>query len=91
MNVFRLLGWKVKNIRVAKEMTQEELAFRVGAVDQAYISELEHGKGNPTLQVIYCLSLALETSMSELLSTDGAPADVVKGPSKRRIRKNGLK
>ncbi len=88
--MFRLLGWKIKTLRLAKELTQEELAFRVGAIDQAYISELEHGKGNPTLQIMYDLSQALETPLSDLFSTDGAPKEVI-GQAPRKRNMNALK
>lgn len=85
MNVFRLLGWKVRTLRKAIGFTQEELAFRVGDVDQAYISELEHGKGNPTLQIIFDISTALNVTVSELFDTTGAPDEIIKAISNRKI------
>jgi transcriptional regulator with XRE-family HTH domain len=87
MNVFRLLGWRTKQLRLAMKLTQEELAFRVGAVDQAYISELEHGKGNPTLQTIHDLAKALNTTIPELFSSEGAPPQILKiVPRNRTIK-----
>ena len=78
MDAFRLLGWKVRQLRTGLGLTQEELAFRVGKVDQAYISELEHGKGNPTLQIISDLADALQTNIPELFSQQGAPAQIIR-------------
>lgn len=78
MDVFRLLGWKVRLLRLENGFTQEELAFRVGAIDQAYVSEIEHGKVNLTLQMIIDISAALDVPVQELFSFTGAPDKFVK-------------
>lgn len=83
MNVFRLLGWRVRLLRKAVGLTQEELAYRVGEVDQAYISELEHGKGNPTLQIIDAVAQALQTSVASLFDTSDVPDSVLKAPRRK--------
>jgi transcriptional regulator with XRE-family HTH domain len=83
MNVFRLLGWRVRFLRKAAGLTQEELAYRVGEVDQAYISELEHGKGNPTLQIIEAIANALQTSIASLFDTIDVPDSILKAPPRK--------
>jgi len=90
MDVFRLLGWKVRLLRLEHGFTQEELAFRVGAIDQAYVSEIEHGKVNLTLQMIVDISVALGVPFQELFSLEGAPAEVLRSrdqPNRRNVLK----
>ena len=47
------------------EMTQEELARRVGVTRQTIIA-LEKGKYNPSLQLAFRLARALEADIGEL-------------------------
>jgi len=58
----RLLG---KNIRARREelaLSQEELGHKINA-DQAYISRIERGLFNPTLESIVEISCALNFSL----------------------------
>lgn len=48
-------------------LTQEQLAASVG-LRQSYVSDIERGKRNPTLQVVWVLAQGLGCSPSELLS-----------------------
>ncbi|MFP1132983.1 helix-turn-helix domain-containing protein [Asticcacaulis sp. W401b] len=73
MNVYHLLGWRVKQVRIKLGLTQEELAARHGKVTQGYVSEFENGKINATLEIINGFSLALDTPLSELFIVTGVP------------------
>lgn len=53
--VAKLLGAHVRELRLAAAMTQEELAQAAG-VTPKYVSELEHGKTNPTLVTLVALA-----------------------------------
>ncbi len=81
MDVDRLVGWNFKRLRAAKELSQEEVALRLGSVDQAYISQLEAGERNPTARTLYKLAGALGVSVGELFDTGSAPIEIVDGDS----------
>ena len=66
MNIKKLFGKNVRQARIEKGWSQEELADRAG-LHRTYISGVERGKRNPTLTVIYKLSSALERDVSLLL------------------------
>lgn len=67
-NAKKLLGQNVKRIRVSLGLSQEELGLRIGA-DQAYISRLESGQINPTLETMSELAHSLHTKTQGLLCT----------------------
>lgn len=58
-------GDRIKHLRKGLDMTQEDLAFRVG-VDRSYMGFLERGEKNPTLKNIAKIADALKISLSEL-------------------------
>jgi transcriptional regulator with XRE-family HTH domain len=69
MDMRRLVGRNTKKIRLAKRLTQEELAERSG-FSQQYISDLERGRRNPTVVSLYELAQALGVNYLELLQPD---------------------
>jgi transcriptional regulator with XRE-family HTH domain len=66
MDIRTQFGMILRDFRVAKNLTQEELAFRAG-MHTTYLSRLESGRFNPSLAVIVDLSQALSIHPSELL------------------------
>lgn len=58
-------GDRLKELRQAKGMTQEDLAGEVG-VDRSYMGFLERGEKNPTLKRLVDIAKAFEISLSEL-------------------------
>jgi len=74
MDMRKLVGRNVKRIRLAKGLSQEQLAEKSG-FSQQYISGLEKGQRNPTIISLYELSKALGVSHVELVSgTDAGKA-----------------
>ena len=69
MDMRRLVGRNAKRIRLAKGLTQEQLAERSG-FSQQYISGLEQGQRNPTLVSVYELAQALGVDYMELVRCD---------------------
>ena len=69
MDMRRLVGRNAKRIRLAKGLTQEDLAERSG-FSQQYISGLERGRRNPTVVSVYELAQALGVDYLELLRPD---------------------
>lgn len=77
MDEFLLLGWKIRKLRLEKQLTQEAFAHQSGIFDQRSVSDLERGIGNPTLETIVAAAGALEVTVAELFSTDGAPLEIL--------------
>lgn len=69
MDMRRLVGRNIVNIRKRQGMTQEQLAERSG-FSQQYISGLEQGHRNPTVVTVYEIALALGVSHMDLLRPD---------------------
>jgi transcriptional regulator with XRE-family HTH domain len=64
MDVKAEYGKKVKEIRKKKGVSQESLADLAG-LDRTYISDIENGKRNVSLETIFKISEALKTSFIE--------------------------
>ena len=85
-------GHKVRDIRISRQMTQEELADRVGTF-RTYLSRIETGVANPTLTMIHALAEALGvpvTSLFELPSSHaGGSTRARSAPGTSRGRASG--
>lgn len=77
MDAYKLFGWKVRKLRLAQKLTQENLVEKSGIHDQRTVSLLERGLSNPTLQTIIDAAYGLGVPISELFSLDGAPERVL--------------
>lgn len=66
MEIKKRFGLAVKEKRVALGISQEELAMRIEA-DQAYVSRVEAGQINVTLETMQQIASALKTDAAELL------------------------
>ena len=68
-DLLRLLGKKIKKLRLERGMSQVDLVAKMqGNIDTTNISRIEAGRTNPTIYSLYRLSEALEISMSELVN-----------------------
>ena len=68
MDVKERFGRAVKAARVEKGLSQEELAMRIDA-DQAYVSRIEAGRMNVTLETADQIAKALEVGLEMLLAS----------------------
>lgn len=66
MNTY-VTGQTIKKLREAKNLTQSDLADRIGVSSKA-VSKWETAKGLPDISLLEPLSLALGVSVAELLS-----------------------
>lgn len=66
MNDSAKLGNNLKKIREAKRMSQGDV-MRAMCCSRSYVSNIENGKTNPTLETISKLAKVLEVSITELL------------------------
>ena len=65
-----IMGYKIKEIREEKRMTQEELALKSG-VSRQTISNLENNKSSSTTSKVLCsIARALGVSVSEIFFED---------------------
>ncbi len=69
MDMRLLVGRNVKRIRIARGLTQEELAERSG-FSQQYLSDLERGRRNPTIVSLWELAQALGATPVDLITPD---------------------
>ena len=77
----RGLGGRLRARRLALDMTLAEVADAAG-LSLPYVSNLERGRGNPTLDALRSLAAALDQSLPDLLGDDDAessfdPQDLV--------------
>ncbi len=63
------LGARMKQLRQARRLTQEQLAERAG-LSYKFIGEVERGRGNPTLTTLAGISEALGVGLTDLLALD---------------------
>ncbi len=77
-DVRRIVGSNVRRLRKAADLSQAELANRMG-VDRAYVSGLELGQRNPTVITLWHLAQALEVHLTDLV---GIPARSRSGRSR---------
>ena len=62
------IGKFIADCRKKQNLTQIELAVAVG-IDRAYLSEIENGKANISINILYAISDALEIDIKELFRT----------------------
>jgi len=72
-------GLRLKELRDAKDMTQEDLADKA-QIFRTYLSRIETGGANPTLTVIFQLAEALGVSTGSLLE----PPTINEIPKRKR-------
>lgn len=85
-----LLGAAIKAERSALGISQEELAYRAG-LHRTYVSDLERGARNPSLESVEKLARALELSVPKLFErrTGDAIFNLFSRAQKRRDSRRG--
>jgi transcriptional regulator with XRE-family HTH domain len=66
MSPIKRMAMRLKKLRQAQAMTQEQLAARAG-VTREYIARLEAGRYDPSLSTIERLAKALKVKVADLL------------------------
>lgn len=61
------LGAAIRRCRLAKGVSQEELAHR-SAMDRSYMSSIERGGQNPGIVSIVRIARAMDLTMTELMA-----------------------
>jgi len=67
MDLKQMIGSRIKEIRSKRGITQDQLSERM-EINPKYLSSIERGKENPTLNTLLKLSESLEVSLDEVFS-----------------------
>jgi transcriptional regulator with XRE-family HTH domain len=62
------IGQRIRQRRSELKLSQEEVAFKAG-ISPTYLSQLEGGLRNPSLETLHSLSSALQLDLSELVKS----------------------
>ena len=74
-------GERVRELRLAMNLSQEELAFKAG-VHRTYLGSIERGERNPSLKNIAAIAKALDITLSELFSFGDTKSERVRTSKK---------
>ncbi len=66
MDIRKILGANLKRLRTAKGWSQEDYAFEAG-IHRTYISDIERGARNPTIEVLVKLAKPLGVEPADLI------------------------
>ncbi len=59
------IGLNIKKYRKQMKLSQVDLAIEIG-IDRSYLSEIENGRVNPTINVLYAIADSLKISIVKL-------------------------
>ena len=59
------LGMRIRFLRQQRHWSQEDLALNAN-INKNYISDLENGRRNPSLEILERIAIALNISLEEL-------------------------
>ncbi len=68
MDIKKLIGLRIKELRNNRGLTQEKLAELMG-INPVYMSGIERGKENPTLNTLINLSNALDVEIGDIFAS----------------------
>ena len=63
------IGKNIRTHRKKLNLSQIELAVEVG-IDRAYLSEIENGRTNTSINILYAISDALKIDITDLFVVD---------------------
>jgi transcriptional regulator with XRE-family HTH domain len=72
-----LFGRRVRSLRKAQGLTQQELADRAG-VNYKYLGAVERGEENPSLKIISAISQGLKVELRDLFEVEHEETSPVK-------------
>jgi transcriptional regulator with XRE-family HTH domain len=67
------IGERVRLLRTAKHLTMGQLA-RSSGIGKATLSDLEAGRGNPTIETLFAVATVLDVPLSALLDDESSPS-----------------
>lgn len=67
MDIKKMIGDRLKELRTRKDVTQEQLAEKV-EINTKYLSSIERGKENPTLDIFIRIAKALDVDIGDIFN-----------------------
>ncbi|MBQ08602.1 MAG: hypothetical protein CMD96_02300 [Gammaproteobacteria bacterium] len=91
LNVKNFIGQKIKRWRLEQNITQEQLALRLG-LSQGYINQIENGKRSFSLETLQKVADALGIPVSAIFDeiNNDASLKVVRSYDKKTMKKGPL-
>lgn len=68
MNIKAKIGHRIKELRKQLELSQESLAYK-SEVDRTYVTDVENGRRNVSVEILERLIKALEVSIAEFFNS----------------------
>lgn len=87
MDIQETFALNLRRIRVAKQISQDELALTSG-VERSYVGYVERGAKNPTIKTVEKLAIALGCKVSELFEeiAEGEEKSITTLPRGRKTK-----
>jgi transcriptional regulator with XRE-family HTH domain len=90
MEARKLVGWNLRRLRVANQLTIEDVAGKA-RVGESYLSRLERGEENVSVLTLQRLSRALKAKLIEFFAEpapgEKAPRPLAPGRKRTRARR----
>jgi transcriptional regulator with XRE-family HTH domain len=86
MGIQQTFGASVRFHRQAKSWSQDDLSEASG-LHRTYISGIERGVRNPTIEIVHVIALALDINVSTLFEN----TDVSQKASRTKLKSTGFK
>lgn len=67
--LLKSLGERIRELRISKNLTQTDLAFKAG-LEQYHVSKIENGTNSASITTLSHIAEALEVSLHELFAPD---------------------
>lgn len=80
----KLLGAAIKNARLEKKLTQEQLAEMAG-ITPVHLKQLESGRRKPSVDVLYTLSRTLNISVDSIFFPERSDGRDLQGKIERSL------
>jgi transcriptional regulator with XRE-family HTH domain len=69
MKIQQILGANIRRFRELKDWSQDDLSI-ISGLHRTYISGIERGVRNPTVEIVHQIAAALEIPISELFKEE---------------------
>lgn len=76
-SIKKMLGSRIRELRRETGLSQEDFADKCG-IDRSYMSGIERGVRNPTLEVLWAISGGLDLDLSQLFMFETNIEEVTK-------------
>lgn len=78
MDVKKIIGWNVLQLRAERGLSQERLALEA-QIDRSYVGRVERGMENVTVSTLEAMAIALNVPVSALFVEPHPDAEKLKG------------